>query len=250
LDWRRIVDVRDVIELSEDDDGESRRRDDLLDLPRREDRDEDELDRGAETGMTTPLFFRPERENLGAMALTDKSTSGGAVAPLASALVEERLEGVAGMASAHRPDAVRFGGGRFTGEVGGDVGGVGGREAFSANAVPCIIDLGLNALPRSPAAAPTVFHCAGGGLGMSSGEAGGLRRPLTLMKLLLLRTGGRDGDAAAESSTCCRSGLDTLTRLWRYDELLRLVRAGRGPKSAWRVPASVGGIDGDRRRAW
>lgn len=83
---------------------------------------------------------------------------------------------------------------------------------------------------------------------MSSGEDGGLRSPPMLMKLLLLRTGGRDAGAA--SSTSCRRGLDTLTRLWRYDELLRLIRAGRGPKSVRSVPASVGGRDGESRRAW
>jgi len=249
FDWRRMVEPReDVMELREVDDGELRRSDERLDFPRRDERDEDELDRGAETGMTIPLFLMPERENLGAMALAEKSTSGGVVV-FGSPFAGERFEGVAGMASAQRPDAVLFGGGRLTGEVGGEVGGVGGRNALgAANAVPSIIDLGLNARPRSLAAEPTLLHCAGGGLMVSSGEDGGLRSPPMLMKLLLLRTGGRDAGAA--SSTSCRRGLDTLTRLWRYDELLRLIRAGRGPKSVRSVPAAVGGRDGESRRAW
>jgi len=78
--------------------------------------DEDELDRGAETGMTTPVFFKPDRENFGAEIPGEKSISGASGA--------DRAEGVAGFESAHNPEGDFFiCGRRFSGEIGGEGGG-------------------------------------------------------------------------------------------------------------------------------
>lgn len=98
--------MREVVE------GEDRK-DGVLDLFNKEDKEDDEFDRGAETGITTPLFFKAERENLGAAMLEVKSTSRPFFAVGSAGTL-----GV-GAESAHKPDADRLGGGLFA-WVGGE----------------------------------------------------------------------------------------------------------------------------------
>jgi len=133
--------------------------DDLLDLPLSElGREDEELDLGAETGMITPVFLNPARENFGAERLAEKSKSG--------ETAEERADGVDGFASAHKPEGVFLTcGRRLSGESGGEGGGVitpaslEGCGRFDPEPYDSKTDLGLNALRSSR------LICAGGGLG-------------------------------------------------------------------------------------
>lgn len=85
----------DETELSDVIEGELS--EDLLDCRLREGKsDDDELGLGAETGMTTPVFFNPDLENFGADRLAEKSISG--------VSGKDSVEGVAGLESAHSPE--------------------------------------------------------------------------------------------------------------------------------------------------
>lgn len=193
LEAREEIDVEDVFRLKRD---------------RSED---DEFDRGAAVGMTTPACFILDRENLGALLARSGSTGPvGAAAGGSTALTQSPL------------GAMGFGALGGANEVDDSFGpGSEGKSRLCVDdhvplslAVRLVVGRSRSMMERPPRA--------------SCGEAGGLRSPPIPRAQVLFFSCFCMGPS---SSTCWRSGLEMRTWLRRNEALssglVRSVRSGK-----------------------